>query len=130
MELFSLSCVSYLLLNSSQAWNTLFYISNVMWMIIHYINNTFLFGTNLTWILNFITIQNWQLWPKINNTLHSLSCFTQINPKKTKVNFIRRFIQVKSDINLSLRTHCTILDDIIQVLSGLLKSKYLFKLSI
>lgn len=91
-------------------------------MIIHFINNTF--GTNLTVDIEFY--KNPKLTTKIQNKQYPshLILFYANKSKQTKVNFIRRFIQVKSDINLSFRTHCTILDNI-QVLSGLLKSKYL-----
>lgn len=94
-------------------------------MIIHFINNTFLFGTNLTVDIEFYN--NPKLTTKIQNKQYPshLILFYANKSKQTKVNFIRRFIQVKSDINLSFRTHCTILNNIIQVLSGLLKSKYL-----
>lgn len=92
-------------------------------MIIHFINNTF--GTNLTVDIEFYN--NPKLTSKIHNKQYPshLILFYANKSKQTKVNFIRRFIQVKSDINLSFRTHCTFLDNIIQVLSGLLKSKYL-----
>lgn len=97
---------------------------------IYFINNTFLFGTNLT--VDIELYNNPKLTTKIQNKQYPshLFLFYANKSKQMKVNFIRRFIQVKSDINLSLRTYCTILNDFIQVLSGLLKSKYLFKLSI